>query len=128
MGATKQRFRAMMRAMTIYRSLVPPLRIGSQLITRKGIVFTIREAVVLVAENGGESLTVVVERVRAGQSAELLMTLGALANMTRGATFRRGRGTLIDWTRAERRRHADSGKMLVYRPLAHRCRELGFNE
>jgi hypothetical protein len=43
-------------------------------------VFKVLEAVVLVADGGGESYTVVVERTRAGQVAQLMITVGALAN------------------------------------------------
>ena len=86
--------------------------------TCKGVVFRVREAVVLVADNGGESASVVVERIRAGVVVELLVTVGVLANMARGATHRGGAGRLIDWSQAARRRYRDvggSGLQLRYR-------------
>jgi hypothetical protein len=101
-----------------FRSPLPQLRIGSELTTRKGVVFKVCEAVVLVANNGGESHTVRIERTRDGQVAEFVMTVGALANMTRGAALRRGRGAVIDWARTVRRRHNASGTWSIYRPLA----------
>jgi hypothetical protein len=105
-------------ARRIHRLPLPNLRIGSELITRTRVVFKVLEAVVLVADGGGESYTVVVERTRGGQVAQLMMTVGALANMARGATFRRGRGLLIDWLKVARRRQGESRKMSVYRPRA----------
>ena len=102
----------------LHRSPIPRLRIGSELITRKGVVFRVREAIVLVAENGGESPSVVVERIREGEVVELLVTVGVLANMARGATHRRGEGTLIDWSQALRRPFCDvcgSGPQLRHR-------------
>ena len=103
-----------------FRSPIPRLRIGSELTTCKGVVFRVREAVVLVAENGGESPAVLVERVRAGVVAELLVTIGVLANMARGATHRRGAGTLIDWSQTVRRRYRDVGQSGLR--LRHRWR------
>ena len=41
--------------------------------TRRGIAFRVREAVVMVAESGGESLSILVERVQDGQTAELFL-------------------------------------------------------
>ena len=39
------------------------------------------------------------------------MTVGMLANMTRGAIHRRGTGMLIDWSQVLRRRHCDVRRM-----------------
>jgi hypothetical protein len=112
----------------IYRLPLPKLRIGSELITRTGVVFKVLEAVVLVADGGGESHIVVVERIRTGQVAQLMMTVGALANLTRGATLRRGRGLLIDWAKVARRRHGESRRMSVYRPREFSRGGSGFNK
>jgi len=84
-------------------SPLPRLRIGSTLVTRRGVLFRVREAVVMVAQNGGESPSLVVNRIRDGQSVELFMTVGILANLTRGGTHNPGAGKRIDWTRAPRR-------------------------
>jgi len=84
-------------------SPLPTLRIGSVLTTRRGIEFRVREAVVIVAESGGESPSLVVERVHEGQSTELFLTIGKLANLTRGAMHRPGSGPRINWSRVPRR-------------------------
>jgi hypothetical protein len=75
-----------------FPSPITRLRIGSELITSKSGVFRVREAFVLVAENGGESHSMVVGRVRDDQVAKLLITVGMFANMIRGATHRREQG------------------------------------
>jgi hypothetical protein len=41
------------------------------LTTRRGVEFWVREAVVLVAQSGGESPSLVVERIHEGQSVQL---------------------------------------------------------
>jgi hypothetical protein len=98
-----------------YRSPLPRLRIGSSLTTRRGTVFRVREAMVLVAENGGESPSVIVERFRDGQVTEFLLTVGILANLTRGAMHRPGAGCLIDWGQALRQRQC-AVRRLVFNP------------
>lgn len=84
-------------------SPIPRLRIGSTLITRRGVLFRVREAVVMAAQNGGESPSLLVDRIRDGQSVELFMTVGILANLTRGGIHTPGGGKRIDWTHAPRR-------------------------
>jgi hypothetical protein len=86
-----------------FLSPIPRLRIGSTLVTQRGVLFRVREAVVMVAQSGGESPSLVVDRIRDGQSVELFMTVGILANLTRGATHSPGTGVRIDWARAPRR-------------------------
>ncbi len=98
-----------------YRSPLPRLRIGSSLTTRRGTIFRVREAMVLVAENGGESPSVIVERFRDGQVTEFLLTVGILANLTRGAMHRPGAGRLIDWGQALRQRQC-AVRRLVFNP------------
>jgi hypothetical protein len=90
-----------------YRLPLPGLRVGSRFTTRHGVIFEVREAIVFAAPNGSESPSVVVERTRDGRVTELLMTVGVLANMTRGARHRRGSGALIDWSQVARRRCGD---------------------
>ena len=90
-----------------FHSPIPRLRIGSALTTRCGIVFRVREAVVMVAQNGGESPSLIVDRILDGRSDELLLTVGILANMTRGAIHRPGPGIRVDWAQAPRRPLAD---------------------
>lgn len=85
-----------------YISPIPRLRIGSTLTTRRGVIFRVRDAVVVVADTGGESPSVLVERIRDGRRADLFMTVGILANMTRGAMHHPGTGARIDWTQARR--------------------------
>jgi len=98
-----------------YCSPLPRLRIGSSLTTRRGTVFRVREAVVLVADNGAESPSVIVERFRDGQVTEFLLTVGILANLTRGAMHRPGAGCLIDWAQALRQRQCVV-RRLVFNP------------
>jgi hypothetical protein len=57
----------------------------------------------MVARSGGESPSVVVERTRDGQTVELFLTVGILANLTRGATHKPGSGTRVDWAQVPRR-------------------------
>jgi hypothetical protein len=85
-----------------YVSPLPRLRIGSTLVTKKGVTFIVRDAVVVVASNGGESPSLVLERAYEGRSAEVFMTLGIFANMVRGSMHRPGLGVRIDWARARR--------------------------
>jgi hypothetical protein len=83
---------------------IPRLRIGSTLVTRRGIQFRVQEAVVMVAQSGGESPSLTVERIRDGESAQVLfLTVGILANLTRGAIHNPGTGVRIDWAKAPRR-------------------------
>jgi hypothetical protein len=89
------------------------------LITRKGIVFTALEAVVAVAKNGSESPLVIVERARGGETTQLIMTVGMLAILTRGAKLRRGNGAPINWAQAERRCQTKMPAISVYRPIAY---------
>lgn len=86
-----------------FLSPIPRLRIGSTLRTRRGVIFRVREAVVLVAQNGGESPSLTVERIRDGLSVEFFMTVGKLANLTRGAIHNPGTGIRIDWATTPRR-------------------------
>ena len=86
-----------------FLSPIPRLRIGSTLVTRRGVVFRVRKAVVMVAKSGGESPSLVVDRIRDGQSVELFLTVGILANLTRGSTHKPGPGTRIDWAQVPRR-------------------------
>jgi hypothetical protein len=90
-----------------YVSPLPKLRIGSILRTLKGIEFHIRDAVVLVAANGGESHCVTIERIHAGESSQLLMTVGKLSNMARGAAHKLGPGPRIDWSQVPRQPYSD---------------------
>jgi hypothetical protein len=73
------------------------------LTTRGGIQFIVRDAVIMVAQTGGESPSVRVEGIRGGKSTTLLLTVGMLANLTRGAMHRRGSGAVIDWSTVSRR-------------------------
>jgi hypothetical protein len=87
-----------------FHSPIPRLRIGSTLVTRRGVQFRIREAVVMVAQGGGESPSLTVERIRVGQSAQVIfMSVGILANLTRSATHNPGTGIVIDWATVPRR-------------------------
>jgi len=95
---------------------LPRLRIGSVMTTRRGIEFRVREAVVMVAESGGESPSVFVERVQDGQTTELFLTVGMFANMTRGAKHKPGSGPRIDWSRAPRRPLTGSGHLGLQQP------------
>jgi hypothetical protein len=87
----------------LFLSPIPRLRIGSTLLTRGGVQFRVREAVVMVAQSGGESPSLLVERIREGRTEELFIAVGMLANRTRGATHHPGSGVLIDWAHAPRR-------------------------
>jgi hypothetical protein len=51
-----------------FLSPIPRLRIGSTLLTRGGVLFRVREAVVMVAQSGGESPSLVVDRIREGRA------------------------------------------------------------
>ena len=86
-----------------FLSPIPRLRIGSTLLTRGGVLFRVREAVVMVAQSGGESPSLVVDRIREGRADQLTITVGMLANRTRGATHNPGTGVRIDWAEAPRR-------------------------
>lgn len=99
-----------------YRSPLPRLRIGSSLATRRGTVFRVREAMVLVADSGAESPSVIVERFRDGQVTEFLLTVGILANLTRGAMHRPGAGCLIDWRQALRQRQCAVRRLVFNLP------------
>jgi hypothetical protein len=90
-----------------YFSPLPKLRIGSILRTLHGIEFHIRDVVVLVASNGGESHCVTIDRICDGEKSELLMTVGKLSNLTRGAAHKLGPGPRIDWSQAPRKPLAD---------------------
>jgi hypothetical protein len=94
----------------------PGLRIGSIMTTRRGIEFRVREAVVMVAESGGESPSVYVERIQDGQTTELFLTVGMFANLARGAMHRPGSGPRIDWSRAPRRPLTSSGHLGLQQP------------
>jgi hypothetical protein len=82
---------------------LPNLKFGSLLRTRRGVEFWVRDAVVLVAESGGESPCLHVERIHEGQRKEMFLTIGMLANLTRGAMHKPGSGKLIHWTEIPRR-------------------------
>jgi hypothetical protein len=84
--------------------------------TRRGIEFRVREAVVMVAESGGESPSVVVERVQDGQTTELFLTVGMFANLTRGAMHRPGSGPRINWPQVPRRPLTGSGHLGLQQP------------
>lgn len=84
--------------------------------TRRGIEFWVREAVVMVAESGGESPSVLVERVQEGRTTVLFLTVGMLANLTRGAMHRPGSGPRIDWSRVPRRPLTGSGHLGLQQP------------
>jgi len=99
-----------------YRSVLPRLRIGSELTTRKGMVFRIIEPLVLVAESGAESHSVIVDRTAGQKRAVLVLTVGMLANLTRGATHKPGAGPLIDWSEVARRRQVDVKRTGVHQP------------
>jgi hypothetical protein len=83
---------------------LPRLRIGSQFSTRRGITFVVREAIVMVADSGGESPSLLLERVQGGQRTEMFLTVGMLANMTRGALHKPGAGPRIHWPQVPRQR------------------------
>jgi hypothetical protein len=57
----------------------------------------------MVAQSGGESPSLVVDRIREGRADQLTITVGMLANCTRGATHNPGTGVRIDWAEAPRR-------------------------
>ena len=99
-----------------FLSPLPRLRIGSTLITRRGVEFRVREAIVMVAQSGGESPSVLVERICDGKHAQLFMTVGILANLTRGATHNPGAGARIDWTQAPRRPLIGGHSLVAQRP------------
>jgi hypothetical protein len=46
---------------------------------------------------------VLIERIHDGRKAELFLTVGMLANLTRGAMHRPGSGPRIDWLQVPRR-------------------------
>jgi hypothetical protein len=102
------------------RHPLPRLRIGSRLVTQKGVIFTVCDALVLVAENNAESLVVIVERTNGIQVTQLLLTIGKLGNMTRGAIHTPGSGTRIDWARVPRGRQCDFPRLGFHQPLAVR--------
>ena len=83
-------------------STISRLKIGSTLVSKKGVTFKVREAVVMVGHNGGESPSLVVDRIEERSSVELFMTLGVFANMVRGSIHRPGAGEPIDWAKAKR--------------------------
>jgi len=99
-----------------FLSPIPRLRIGSTLVTRRGVQFRVREAEVLVAPSGGESPSVVVERIRDRKKVDLFITVGILANLTRGATHNPGTGVRIDWARAPRRPLTGGHSWVAQRP------------
>jgi len=86
------------------------------LTTRRGVEFWVREAVVMVAESGGESPSLLVERVYDGQSTEMFLTVGMLANLTRGAMHKPGSGPRIHWPRVPRRPLTGSGHLGLQQP------------
>ena len=79
-----------------------------------------RSAGALVAQSGAESPSVIVERFRDGQVTELLLTVGILANLTRGAMHRPGAGCLIDWGQALRQRQCAVRRLVVNPPTVAR--------
>jgi hypothetical protein len=95
---------------------LPRLRIGSVMTTRRGIEFWVREAVVMVAESGGESPSLLVQRIHDEQSTEMFLTVGMLANLTRGAKHKPGSGPRIDWTQVARRPLTGSGHLGLQQP------------
>jgi hypothetical protein len=99
-----------------FLSPIPRLRIGSTLVTRGGVQFRVREAVVMVAQSGGESPSLVVERIREGRTDLLFITVGILANLTRGATHNPGAGVRIDWAQAPRRPLTGGHSLVAQRP------------
>ena len=83
---------------------LPRLTIGSQFTTRRGITFIVREAIVMVAESGGESPSLLIERIQGGQRSEIFVTVGMLANLTRGARHKPGSAERVDWLQVPRQR------------------------
>jgi hypothetical protein len=97
---------------------LPGLRLGSVLTTRGGVQFVVREAAVMVAEGGGESPSLAVERIRSGKTTMLFLTVGMLANLTRGAMHRRGSGAVIDWATVDRRNSLSNKALGMNSPYA----------
>jgi hypothetical protein len=110
-----------------FLSPIPRLRIGSTLVTRQGVQFRVREAIVMVAQSGGESPSLVVDRIRDGQSEKLFLTVGILANRTRGAIHNPGTGVRIDWAQAPRRPLTDGPRSMEAQrpPMVCRARSPG---
>jgi hypothetical protein len=107
---------------------LPNLRIGSQLVTRRGVTYKVLDAMVVVASNGGESPSLVVERLRDGRNAELFLTVGILANMARGAMHRPGDGERIDWTEVRRKSQLEASHALeAQQPPTLRRRRIRYN-
>ena len=98
-----------------FLSPIPRLQIGSTLVTRRGVRFRVREAVVMVAQSGGESPSLVVDRIHDGQCVEKFMSVGILANLTRGAIHNPGTGVRIDWAQAPRRPLVDGHSAVAQR-------------
>ena len=82
---------------------LPSLRLGSVLVSRGGVHYSVQGALVLIGERGGESMAVLVERRRELKVESFYVTLGMLANMARGAVHMRGPGPRIDWASVPRR-------------------------
>jgi hypothetical protein len=106
-----------------FLSPIPRLRIGSTFLTRGGVLFRVREAVVMVAQSGGESPSLLVERIREDRTEQIFIAVGMLANRTRGATHHPGSGVLIDWAQAPRRPLTEGHCLVAQRlPLLPRRR------
>ena len=101
------------------------LRLGSCFTTRKGHTLRVVQAVVRVAGNGAESPCVLVERTAAGRRAEVLLTVGILANQVRSSVHVPGKGPRIDWATVERRPQTRLGFAGICQPSLVRREDRG---
>ena len=67
------------------RSRLPDPRFGSQLTARKGVIYRVIEALVMVSSKEAESPSLVVQGIVADKSSVLLVTVGIFAKHTRRA-------------------------------------------
>ena len=78
-----------------------------------------------VAGNGAESPRVLVERTAAGRRAEVLLTVGILANQVRGSVHMPGKGPRIDSATVERRPQTRVGFAGICQPSQVRREDRG---
>ena len=90
---------------TLRRSPLSRLRIGSEFTTRKGGIYRIQAAVILVSASGAESPSVVAERIVTGRSTVTVLTVGMFCHQTRGAAHKPGVGARVDWAQVTRQPH-----------------------
>jgi len=87
------------------RSPLSRLRIGSEFTTRKGALYRVQAAVILVSASGAESPSIVAERIVTGRSTVTVLTIGMFCHQIRGAAHKPGPGPRVDWAQATRQPH-----------------------